>query len=110
MDKLMNMNDRAISLRVSQMLISKGTDLLDSMCQRQPHTANAWAARMMGEILAHKSAKLAAHLRLQQNCGVEKVLQEFSLAQIMSDAEDLAPTLCQLLRDVGCTGALPSGE
>ena len=110
LDELMHTRDRATSLQVSQMLISRGSDLLESICQRQPKMAPAWAAKTTGEILACESAKLTERLHLQQNCGVTHVLEEFSLTRIMCDAEELAPTLCELLRAVGVPEASPAHE
>lgn len=109
LDELVNTKDRATSSQVSQMLISKGGILLESIRRRQPKVAHAWAAKTTAKILACESSKLAEYLRPQQNCGVTRVLEEFSLTRIMSDAEELAPTLCELLRAVGVSeGALTS--
>jgi hypothetical protein len=83
------------------MLIAKGRDLLESMHQRQPKVVQAWAIKTTGKMLARKSSRLAEHLRPQQNRGISNLLEEFSLIRIMSDAEEIAPTLCELLRAVG---------
>ncbi|KIM81869.1 hypothetical protein PILCRDRAFT_8519 [Piloderma croceum F 1598] len=96
LDELVNTKDRATSSQVSQMLISKGGNLLESIHQRQPKMAHAWAAKTTGEILAHESSKLAEHLRPQQNRGVARVLEEFSLTRIMSDAEELDTRVMQI--------------
>jgi hypothetical protein len=110
LDELMHTRDRGTSSQVSQMLISRGSDLLESIRQRQPKMAHAWAAKTTAEILARESAKLAERLRPQQNRGVTHVLEEFSLTRIMCDAEELAPTLCELLRAVGVPEASPVHE
>ena len=67
LDELVNTKDRTTSSQVSQMLILKGGNLLESICQRQPKMAHAWAAKTTGEILVRESSKLAEHLRPQQN-------------------------------------------
>jgi hypothetical protein len=110
LDELMHTRDRGTSSQVSQMLILRGSDLLDSIRQRQPKMAHAWAAKTTAEILARESAKLAECLRPQQNRGVTHVLEAFSLTSIMCDAEELAPTLCELLRAVGVPEASPTHE
>jgi hypothetical protein len=110
LDELMHTRDRATSSQVSKMLISRGSDLLESIRQRQPKMAYAWAAKTTGEILACESTKLAERLRPQQNCGVTNVLKGFSLTRIMCDAEELAPTLCELLRAVGVPETAASSE
>ena len=101
LDELMNTKDRATSSQVSQMLITKGSDLLNSIRRCQPKMAHAWAAKTTAEILARERTKLTENLRPRQNCGVADVLQQFSLQRIMNDAEELAPTLCELLRAIG---------
>ena len=92
------------------MLIAKGGDLLESIRRRQPKVVHTWAAKTMAEVLARESSRLAEHLRPQQNCGVTNVLLQFSLERIMSDAEKLAPTLCELLRSVGTSVVLPDAD
>ena len=110
LDELMNTRDWATSSQVSQMLIAKGGDLLESIRRRQPKVVHTWAAKTMAEVLARESSRLAEHLRPQQNCGVTNVLLQFSLERIMSDAEKLAPTLCELLRSVGTSVVLPDAD
>ena len=110
LDELMNTRDRATSSQVSQMLIAKGGDLLESIRRRQPKVVHTWAAKTTAEVLARESSRLAEHLRPQQNCGVTNVLLQFSLERIMSDAEKLAPTLCELLRSVGTSVVLPDAD
>jgi len=75
------------------MLILRGSDLLESIRQRQPKMAHAWATKTTAEMLAHESSKLTERWRPQQNCRVTHVLEEFSLTRIMCDAEELAPTV-----------------
>lgn len=70
LDELMHTRDCATSSQVSKMLISWGSDLLESIHQHQPKMAYAWTAKTMGAILACESTKLAEHLCPQQNCGV----------------------------------------
>ncbi|KIM89791.1 hypothetical protein PILCRDRAFT_2082 [Piloderma croceum F 1598] len=110
LDELMHTRDRGISSQVSQMLILRGSDLLESIRQRQLKMAHAWAAKTTAEMLARESLKLAERLRPQQNREVTHVLEEFSLTRIMHDAEELAPTLCELLRAVGVPEASPACE
>src|SRR6202050_816317 len=58
LDELMHMRDHTTSLQVLQMLILKGSNLLESICQRQLKIVHAWATKTTGEILACKSAGL----------------------------------------------------
>lgn len=57
----------------------------------------------MGKLLAQEGKKLAEYLRPTQGLEVSEILQNFSLDKIMSEAENIAPTLCNVLRKVGST-------
>jgi hypothetical protein len=100
MDELINTKDPIRSSQVSRMLILRGENLLDSIRARQPNMANQWAIKITGEILAQEGEKLVNHLRPAQGRKVSDIINEFSLARLLQDAERLAPSLCQLLRKV----------
>jgi hypothetical protein len=44
--------------------------------------------------------RLAKFLQPQDGQATSDLLQQFLLERIMSEAEDIAPTLCQLLRQI----------
>ena len=49
------------------------------------------------------------HLSPGENQTTSKLLQQFSLERIISEAEHIAPTLCQLLRQIA-TKEQPEGK
>ena len=57
-----------------------------------------------------RDQRVAENLHPQQNCGVTNVLLQLSLKGITSNAEKLAPTLCELLRSVGTSVVLPDAD
>ncbi|KAJ7809227.1 hypothetical protein B0H14DRAFT_2608207 [Mycena olivaceomarginata] len=63
LDDLVTTKDQNHSSQVSQMLISHGDELLDSIRSRQPDVVSQWISKVAGNILAEEGAKLAQHLR-----------------------------------------------
>jgi len=55
------------------------------------------AVSILGELLAEEGQRLAKYLRPGENQTTSKLLRQFSLERIMSEAEHIVPTLCQLL-------------
>jgi hypothetical protein len=98
--ELLNTRDQQLSARVSRMLGRHGDDILNSIRARQPDLVKQWTLKVSGEILAQEGQKLANYLRPAIDAQVSEILQSFSLERIMSDADTLAPTLCELLRHV----------
>ncbi|KAJ7810641.1 hypothetical protein B0H14DRAFT_2607157 [Mycena olivaceomarginata] len=79
LDDLVTTKDQNHSSQVSQMLISHGDELLNSIHSRQPEVVSQWITKVAGNILAEEGAKLAQHLRPPHG-------QKF-----------IAPTLCHFL-------------
>ena len=57
-----------------------------------------------------RDQRVTEYLRPQQNCGVTNVLLQLSLERITSNADKLAPTLCELLRSVRTSVVLPDAD
>ncbi|KAJ7829286.1 hypothetical protein B0H14DRAFT_2594171 [Mycena olivaceomarginata] len=110
LDDLVTTKDQHHSSQVSQMLITHGQELLDSIQSNQPAIVAHWIRRVAGEILAKESAKLVQHLRPPQGQSVSKTLNNFSLKRILADTEFYAPTLCYLLKLLAHGGkSVPEG-
>lgn len=105
--ELLNVRDQHISSRVSKMLGQHGEAILNSICARQPDIVKQWAINISGEILAEEGQQLAKYLRPSDGQTASNLLERFSLERIMSEAKIIAPTLCQLLRQVA-TNEKPS--
>ena len=97
-DELLNIQDQQLSAQVSRMLGRHGEAILNSIRARHPNLANTWAVNVSGEILAQEGKRLANYLRPSKGTLVSDVLENFSLERILSEAERIAPTLCQILR------------
>ena len=91
------------------MLGQHGEDILNNIRARQPDLVTQWAINMSGEILAQEGQWLANYLRPGADRKTSDVLQEFSLEKIMAEAEHIAPTLCQLLRQIA-TNSKPNAR
>jgi len=74
--------------------------ILNNIRARQPDLATQWAVNVSGQILAEEGQRLANYLRPAADRGMSDVLQKFSLEKIMANAEHIAPTLCNLLRQI----------
>ena len=99
-DELLNVRDQQLSARVSRMLGQHGEAILNSIRARQPDLANQWAVAVSGEILTEEGRRLAKYLQPDENQTTSQLLVQFSLEQIMSEADRISPTLCQLLRGI----------
>jgi hypothetical protein len=97
LDDLVTTKDQNHSSQVSQMLISHGDELLDSIRSRQPEVVSQWISKVAGNILAEEGAKLAQHLRPPHGQNVTTTIENFALSKILADAEFIAPTLCHFL-------------
>jgi hypothetical protein len=99
-DELLNVRDQQFSSRVSKMLGQHGEAILNSIRSRQPDVVKQWAIGISGEILAEEGQRLAKYLQPRDNQTTSDLLQQFSLERIMSEAEEISPTLCRLLRQI----------
>ncbi|KAJ7692638.1 hypothetical protein B0H14DRAFT_2419764, partial [Mycena olivaceomarginata] len=98
LSELITTKDQHQSSQVSQMLIFHGHELLDLIRKRQPEMVSQWISKAAGGVLAEEGTQLAQLLRPPQGQSVTATLQSFSLERILADAEDIAPTLCALLK------------
>ena len=71
--------------------------ILNSIHAHQPNLANTWAVNVCGEILAQEGKKLANYLYPSKGTLVSDVLENFTLERILSEAEQIASMLCQIL-------------
>jgi hypothetical protein len=94
-EKSISKYDTACVLR---MLGQHGEAILNSIHARQPDLVEKWAVDVSGEILAEEGRQLAKYLQPGENQTMSELLVQFSLERIMSESEQIAPTLCQLLR------------
>jgi hypothetical protein len=99
-DELLSICDQQIPSQVSKMLGQHGKAILNNICSRQPDLVKQWAIDVSGEVLAEEGQHLVDYLKLDETQTVSSVLEQFSLERIMSEAEKIAPTLCQLLCEV----------
>jgi hypothetical protein len=97
-DKLLNVRNQQLSSCISKMHGQHGEVILNSIWACQPDVAEHWAVGISGEILTEEGQRLAKFLQPQDGQATSDLLQQFSLERTMSEAEDIAPTLCQLLR------------
>lgn len=97
----MRTKDQQRASQVSKMLVTVGTELLDAMRQRQPEIVEDWATNATGDLIAKEGIKLAEHFRPERKARITDVLEDFSLERMLSDAEEIAPTLCKVLRRLG---------
>jgi hypothetical protein len=95
--ELLNTRDQQLSACVSRMLGCHGDDILNSIRACQPDLVKQWTLKVSGEILAQEGQKLANYLCPAIDAQVSEILQSFLLERIMSDANTLAPMLCELL-------------
>lgn len=88
------------------MLDHHGKAILNSFCACQPDIVYKWAVDISGEILAKEGQQFAESLCPTDGQATSNLLQCFLLERIMSEAADIAPTLCQLLQG-GSVDAYP---
>ena len=65
-----------------------------------PDIVKQWAVGVSGEILAEEGQRLAKYLQPHDNQTTSDLLQQFLLEWIMSEAEEIAPTLCWFLYQI----------
>ncbi|KAF8163626.1 hypothetical protein B0H34DRAFT_837464 [Crassisporium funariophilum] len=98
---LLATNDQHRSSQVSRMLIQHGSSLLDSIRQRQPEVANDWAISTVRQLVAAEGVRLAQRFKPEQKQPVSEILKKFSMTEFLVQAELLAPSTCQVLRQIG---------
>ena len=101
LDALMNTDDPTRSSQVTKMIDNHGITLLDSIRRRRPQIANDWALSTTHELISQESDVLARCFCPDPGTSIKDILQKFSLKGFLSEAESVAPTIYQLLRQVG---------
>jgi hypothetical protein len=97
-DKLLNVCNQQLSSCISKMLSQHGEAILNHIWAHQPDVTKHWAVGISGEILLEEGQRLTKFL--QPSKATSDLLQQFLLERIMSEAEDIASTLCQLLHQI----------
>ena len=88
------------------MLIRHGESIFDGFRKRQPDVANDWAVSTVRQLVGVEGERLAQRFKPQQKVPVSEILKNFSIAEFLFEAEILAPSTCQLLRQIGFSGPL----
>ena len=83
------------------MIDNHGFTLLESIRRHWPEVANDWALSTTHELISKESDVLAQCFRPEPGTSITDILQQFSLKGFLSEAESVAPTIYQLLRQVG---------
>jgi hypothetical protein len=100
MDALVTTKHPTRSSQVSRYIARHGGDFLDKVRDRQPRIANDWAISTTRKLLEKESHCLAERFRPPQDTPICDILEQFSLSGFLADAETLAPSMCQLLRQI----------
>ncbi|KAF9472974.1 hypothetical protein BDN70DRAFT_937790 [Pholiota conissans] len=101
LEKFLTTRDPSLSSQASKMLINHGPAIFDAARCRQPEVANDWALSTVRQLIEKQSEVLAAHFRPRQGSSVTEILHKFSLREFLSEAERIAPTVYQTLRQIG---------
>ena len=96
-DKLLSIGGQQLSAQVLKMLGHHGEQILNSIYAHQPNMINKWTINTSGGIFMKETKRLADYLCLSQGSQVSEVLSMLSSWRIMSEAEKIVPTLCQIL-------------
>lgn len=88
------------SSQVSRMFIRHGHAIFDAIRQRQPDIANDWAISTVCQLITAEGERLAQRFKPEQKKPVSEILKQFSMADFLSQAEVLAPSTCQVLRQI----------
>ena len=102
LDALMSTDDPARSSQVTKMIDNHGVQLLESFRRRRPEIMNDWALSTTRKLISKESDVLAQCFRPEPGTSMTDILQQFSLKGFLSEAESFAPTIYQLLQQVGC--------
>jgi len=91
------------------MLVQHGSSLLDNIRQRQPEVTNDWAISTVRQLVAAEGEHLAQQFKPKQKQLVSEILKKFLMTGFLMEAELLAPSTCQVLRQIGFPQS-PAGE
>ncbi|KAF9474637.1 hypothetical protein BDN70DRAFT_936502 [Pholiota conissans] len=104
LDDVLTAEDPIQSSHISQLIINHGSHLFDLMRQRQRNITNDWIITGHQELLQVQCEALALHFQLQQGASVMEILAGFSIKGFLSQAEDVAPLVCDVLKQIGYPG------
>jgi hypothetical protein len=90
-----------LSSQVSRMIGIHGPSLLAGFEIRQPEIVHDWAISTHRKLVDLESIALANHFKPRKGASITSILDNFSIHQFLADAESIAPTTCQVLRQVG---------
>jgi uncharacterized protein YdaT len=93
--------DPAQSSHISQVIINHGTDLLDLIRKRRRDIADDWIITGHRELLSAECKALASHFRPRHGASITEILSAFSIKGFLSQAERVAPLVCDVLRQIG---------
>jgi hypothetical protein len=106
---LLTTKDQYRSSQVSRMLSQHGNSILDSICRCRPKVANDWAISTVHQLVATEGERLAQQFKPDPQQPVLEILN-FSMTKFLAQAELLAPSTCQLLRQIGFLSLRPKRE
>ncbi|KAF8165833.1 hypothetical protein B0H34DRAFT_794172 [Crassisporium funariophilum] len=110
LEDVLTAHDPSQSSHISKILINHGHHLFDLIQQRQPEITNDWVISSHRTLISKQCQALAAHFRPQQGSSVTSILAEFSVKGFLSEAKLVAPTICQVLRQVGSSETSPNAK
>lgn len=96
--KLLTTRHPVRSSQVSNLLTFHGHDLLNLIRDRHPSVANDWALSTARQLVSSECDSLSQRFKPAPGTPVSDILHRFSLREVLSDAEILAPTLFQILQ------------
>ena len=100
-DAFLQTKDPILSSQVSRMIGVHGPSLLADFEIRQPEIVHDWAISTHRNLVDLESIALANHFKPRKGASITSILDNFSIHQFLADAESIAPTTCQVLRQVG---------
>lgn len=110
LDKLFHSKDRVISSQVTQALVHCTPSVLNGVAARQPDIFQDWQLTSMRHKIDQEGEALATAFRPSLGSSVTQILEGFSLQRFLSDIKSTAPTIYQLLRQIGFPGHMLKGD
>ncbi|GBE83146.1 hypothetical protein SCP_0501930 [Sparassis crispa] len=101
LSELWQTKDTAMSSRTSKMLDRHRYELLEMMRERRSEVVEGWATELAMASIAKEGKRLADFLRPQEGAGIGDLLKSWSLRNILDEAREMAPMLCEVLRRAG---------
>ena len=100
-DAFLQTKDPILSSQVSRMIGIHGASLFTGFEIRQPEIVQDWAISTHRKLVDLESLALANHFKPRKGASITSIMDNFSINQFLADAESIAPTTCQVLRQVG---------